>query len=274
MDDTKNTEHILVFNNQGKIFHRRGNKCPTPEKKDFNEVVTLFLDMEANTEDVASFSTKEFRDDEYAVLVTKKGMVKRMRMATLRTNRVGGITVMPLEEDDKVIKVLRTTGSDNILIATTQGKLICFDEQDIFAAGRASKGVHGITLNAEDAVVAAEKAEDGKMLLTVTKNGYGRRTELSELLRMNASGERVPQSRGGKGMKSYDVTETTGPVIGCRVVDDSDELIVAEDGGIVISIPVDSVKVGHRDSHGASIIALGPDDKVGRIHLRKEIPEA
>ena len=165
--------------------------------------------------------------------VTRKGVVKRLPFIALKTNRKGGIRALTLEEDDHLINVLRTNGNDNIILATAQGMAICFNENDVRCMGRDAAGVRGISLNEGDYVVGAEKMEEGKTLLTVTENGYGKRTALPEYLRTGPDGEKIPQSRGGKGLKNYNITPKTGNIAGCRVVGDNDDVMIIENGGVI-----------------------------------------
>ena len=206
--------------------------------------------------------TREFNEDEYLVMVTRKGTVKRMPFITLKTNRKGGIRAITLEEDDQLVNVMRTTGDDNILIASAQGMAICFNEQDVRPMGRDAAGVRGISLSAGDYVVGAEKAEEGKTLLTVTENGYGKRTELTEYLRTGPGGEKVAQSRGGKGLKNYNITPKTGLVAGCRVVSDSDDVMLIENGGVIIRVPASDINIYKRDVQGVIVMRIEEGNKL------------
>ena len=133
--------------------------------------------------------TREFDDNEFLIMATRKGTVKRIPFVALKTNRKTGIRAITLEEDDHLVNVIRTNGNDNIVLATAQGMAICFNENDVRPMGRDAAGVRGISLGEGDYVVGAEKAEEGKTLLTVTVNGYGKRTELNEYLRTGPNGE-------------------------------------------------------------------------------------
>jgi DNA gyrase subunit A len=133
---------------------------------------------------------------------------------------------------------------------------ICFSEQDVRPMGRNAAGVRGIMLTNEDYVVGAEKAEDGKTLLTVTENGFGKRTELSEYLRGSGEGEKTAQSRGGKGLKNYNITSKTGCVAGCRVVSEEDDVMLIESGGVIIRVPASDINVYKRDVQGVIIMRI------------------
>ena len=205
-------DHILFFTDIGKVHHRKGYQIPEAGRTARGTAMVNVLPLEAEERVTAMVTTREFDDNEFLVMITRKGVVKRLPFVALKTNRKGGIRAITLEEGDHLINVIRTTGNDNIILATAQGMAICFNENDVRCMGRDAAGVRGITLNEGDIVVGAQKWEEGKTLLTVTENGYGKRTELPEYLRTGPDGEKVPQSRGGKGLKNYNITPKTGNV--------------------------------------------------------------
>ena len=206
--------------------------------------------------------TREFDDKEFLVMATRFGTVKRIPFISLKTNRKGGIRAITLEEGDHLINVIRTNGDDNIVLATAKGMAICFNENDVRPMGRDAAGVRGISLSADDFVVGAEKAEEGKTLLTVTVNGFGKRTELAEYLRTGPNGEKVAQSRGGKGLKNYNITSKTGDVAACRVVSENDDVMLIENGGVIIRIPASSINVYKRDVQGVIVMRIEEGNQV------------
>jgi DNA gyrase subunit A len=133
---------------------------------------------------------------------------------------------------------------------------ICFNEKDVRPMGRDATGVRGILLSDGDQVIGAEKAEEGTTLLTVTEKGYGKRTELSEYLRTGPDGEKAPQTRGGKGLKNYNITAKTGKVAGCRVVQDTDDVMLIENGGVIIRVPANTINIYKRDVQGVIIMRI------------------
>ena len=206
--------------------------------------------------------TREFHENEYLMMVTRKGTVKRIPFIALNTNRKTGIRAITLDEDDQLVNVIRTEGDDRILIATAQGMAICFHEDDVRPMGRDAAGVRGISLSGDDYVVGAEKAEEGKTLLTVTQNGYGKRTELSEYLRTGPNGEKIAQGRGGKGLKNYNITQKTGFIAGCRVVGENDDVMLIENGGVIIRIPANTINVYKRDVQGVIVMRIEAGNEV------------
>ena len=195
-------------------------------------------------------------------MVTAQGTVKRIPFIALKTNRKGGIRAITLDENDHLINVIRTNGNDNIILATRDGMAICFNENDVRPMGRDAAGVKGITLVGDDRVIGAEKAEEGKTLLTVTENGFGKRTELIEYLRTGPDGEKIPQLRGGKGLKNYNITPKTGNVAGCRVVGENDDVMLIENGGVIIRIPASSINIYKRDVQGVIVMRIEEGNKL------------
>ena len=255
-------DYILFFTDSGRVHLRKGYQIPEAGRTARGTAIVNVLPLEAGETVTAMVVTREFHDDEYLLMATRKGVVKRLPFIALKTNRKGGIRALTLEEDDHLINVLRTNGNDNIILATAQGMTICFNETDVRCMGRDAAGVRGISLNAEDFVVGAEKVEEGKTLLTVTENGYGKRTELPEYLRTGPDGEKIPQSRGGKGLKNYNLTAKTGNVAGCRVVGDQDDVMLIENGGVIIRVPASSINVYKRDTQGVIVMRIDEGNKV------------
>lgn len=268
-------DYILFFTDSGRVHLRKGYQIPEAGRTARGTAIVNVLPLEAGETVTAMVVTREFHDDEYLLMATRKGVVKRLPFIALKTNRKGGIRALTLEEDDHLINVLRTNGNDNIILATAQGMAICFNETDVRCMGRDAAGVRGISLNAEDFVVGAEKVEEGKTLLTVTENGYGKRTELPEYLRTGPDGEKIPQSRGGKGLKNYNLTAKTGNVAGCRVVGDQDDVMLIENGGVIIRVPASSINVYKRDVQGVIVMRIDEGNKVvslERVEQEEEEP--
>ena len=258
-------DHILFFTDSGRVHHRKGYQIPEAGRTARGTAIVNVLPLEPGETVTAMVVTREFNDHEYLLMATRKGVVKRLPFVALKTNRKGGIRALTLEEDDHLINVIRTNGSDNIILATAQGMAICFNETDVRCMGRDAGGVRGISLNEGDYVVGAEKAEEGKTLLTVTENGYGKRTNLPEYLRTGPDGEKIPQSRGGKGLKNYNITPKTGRIAGCRVVGDKDDVMLIENGGVIIRIPASSINVYKRDVQGVIVMRIDEGNKVVSI---------
>ena len=267
-------DYILFFTDMGKVHLRKGYQIPEAGRTARGTAIVNVLPLDAGENVTAMVVTREFNDNEFLLMATQKGIVKRLPFITLKTNRKGGIRALTLDEDDHLINVLRTNGSDNIILATAQGMAICFNESDVRCMGRDAAGVRGISLNEGDFVVGAEKVEEGKTLLTVTENGYGKRTELAEYLRTGPDGEKIPQSRGGKGLKNYNITSKTGNIAGCRVVGDKDDVMLIENGGVIIRIPASSINVYKRDTQGVIVMRIDEGNKVVSIERVEQEEEA
>ena len=255
-------EHILFFTDIGKVHHRKGYQIPEAGRTARGTAMVNVLPLEPEERVTAMVTTREFDDKEFLVMITRKGVVKRLPFLALKTNRKAGIRAITLEEDDHLINVIRTTGEDKIILATAQGMAICFNENDVRCMGRDAAGVRGISLNEGDFVVGAQKWEEGKTLLTVTENGYGKRTELPEYLRTGPDGEKLPQSRGGKGLKNYNITPKTGSVAGCVVVGETDDVMLIENGGVIIRVPAGSINVYKRDVMGVIVMRIEDGNKL------------
>ena len=269
-------DHILFFTDRGKVHLRKGYQIPEAGRTARGTAIVNVLPLDAGETVTAMVVTREFHEDEYLLMATRKGVVKRLPFIALKTNRKGGIRALTLEEDDHLINVLRTNGNDNIILATAQGMAICFNENDVRCMGRDAAGVRGISLNEGDYVVGAEKMEEGKTLLTLTENGYGKRTALPEYLRTGPDGEKIPQSRGGKGLKNYNITPKTGNIAGCRVVGDNDDVMIIENGGVIIRVPASSINVYKRDVQGVIVMRVEEGNKVVSLERveQDEEPEA
>ena len=266
-------DHILFFTNIGKVHHRKGYQIPEAGRTARGTAMVNVLPLEPGETVTAMVVTREFDDNEFLMMVTRNGTVKRIPFISLKTNRKGGIRAITLDGDDHLINVIRTNGNDNILIATAGGRAICFNENDVRPMGRDAAGVRGISLGSGDYVVGAEKAEEGKTLLTVTENGYGKRTELQEYLRTGANGEKTAQSRGGKGLKNYNITPKTGNVAGCRVVSDTDDVMLIENGGVIIRIPASSINVYKRDVQGVIVMRIEEGNQVVSLERVESMEE-
>ena len=267
-------DHMLFFTDKGKVHHRKGYQIPEAGRTARGTAIVNVLPLEPGENVTAMVITREFNENEFLMMCTRKGTVKRIPFIALSTRRKGGIRAITLEEGDQLINVIRTTGNDLCVLATNQGMAICFNENDVRPMGRDAAGVRGITLSEGDFVVGAERYEEGKTLLTITENGFGKRTELPEYLRTGPDGEKIPQGRGGKGLKNYNITPKTGAVAGCRVVGESDDIMVIENGGVIIRTPVSNINIYKRDVQGVIVMRIEEGNKVVSIERVEKIEES
>ena len=250
-------DYLLFFTDRGRVLRKKGYQIPESGRTAKGSHIANVLPLEQDEKVAAMLMTRDFSEEECIVMVTRNGTVKRMRMSDIYTARKAGIRVLTIDEGDELIAVLKTTGSDNLLLATRYGMAICFDENDIRCMGRMAVGVRGIRLSEGDAVVGAAVAQAGKCLLTVTEYGFGKRTAIEQYLR----GDGV-QSRGGKGKRNYHLTEKTGLVAGAVVVDESDDLLLIESGGVILRTPVRNIGIYGRDTRGVTIMRIADGNRV------------
>ena len=262
-------DHILFFTDKGQVHHRKGYQIPEAGRTARGTAMINILPLDTDEKVTAMVITREFNEEEYLVMVTRKGTVKRLPFIALNTRRKTGIRALTLDEGDQLINVIRTNGDDKIILATRNGMAICFHETDVRCTGRMAAGVRGITLVGDDYVIGAEKMEEGKTLLTVTENGFGKRTPLPAYLRAGEA-----QSRGGKGLKNYHITEKTGKVAGCRVVSETDDVMLIENGGVIIRVPANSINIYKRDVQGVIIMRIEEGNQLVSLERVEAIAEA
>lgn len=255
-------DYVLFFTDMGRVYKKKGYLIPEASRTARGTAIVNVLPLEPGEKVTAMLLTREFSEDEYLMMVTKNGTVKRLALQAVNTNRKAGIRALTLDEGDHLISVMKTSGNDRIILATAQGMAICFSETDVRSMGRDASGVKGITLAPDDYVIGAEKVEENKSLLTVTANGYGKRTDIMEYFRLSEDGTRHPQNRGGKGLKNYNITAKTGPVVACRVVGAGEDVMLIESGGVIIRMPASDINVYKRDTQGVILMRVEGDSQV------------
>ncbi len=253
-------DYILFFTSFGRVYRKKGYQIPEAGRAARGTNIVNILPVEPGEKVSAMLHVREF-GDMYIFMVTRSGTVKRLPLDAIKNIRKTGIRALSIAEDDELITVRLTDGKQNILIATHEGYAICFDENDVRPMGREAAGVRGIKLREGDYVVGAGRAGGGTALLSVTENGYGKRTELDEYLR-GSDGERQPQSRGGMGLKNYNCTEKTGYVADVKVVREDDDLLIVADDGTIIRTAASGVSVLGRATQGVRIMRPNPGAKV------------
>ena len=254
-------DYLLFFTNRGRVHRRKGYQIPEAGRTAKGTNIVNILPLEAGERVTAGITVHDF-DEDYLMLVTKNATVKRLELSVLYTARKAGIRALTIAEDDELIAVLKTSGENNIILATAGGMAICFCETDVRVMGRDAAGVRGMALSGGDYIVGAGIAEPGKELLTVTQNGYGKRTALEEYLRGDDAGEKRAQSRGGKGLKNYNLTAKTGQVAGVAIVDDGDDVMLIENGGVLIRMAAADINTYKRGTQGVILMRLGEGNQV------------
>ena len=265
-------DYILFFTNLGKVHRRKGYQIPEAGRTAKGTNLVNILPFEPGEKVTAGITVHEF-DEDYLVFVTRNGTVKRLELASLNTARKAGIRALTLSEGDELIAVMKTDGKQDILLASANGMVICFNENDVRVMGRDAAGVRGMMLDAGDYVVGAGLASRGKQLLSVTECGYGKRTEIESYLRLGEDGQRRPQNRGGKGLKGYNITAKTGKIAGVAIVDDADDIMLIENGGVLIRMAAADINVYGRDTQGVILMRLESGSRVISVDRVDREPE-
>ena len=236
---------ILFFTDAGKVYKKKGYQIPESGKTAKGTNIVNVLQVENGEKVHVMLHVVPTEEESYLTLITRKGTVKRLALSSLKNIRQSGIRAITMDEDDQLVEVRQTDGKQRILIATRDGMAVCFDENDVRVMGREAYGVRGIKLRDGDYVVGAAVAEEGKTVLTITENGYGKRTPVEEYRITN---------RGGLGIKNYMVTEKTGPIVGIKVVDGTEDLMVVTAAGILIRTHVDAIRIAGRATQGVIVM--------------------
>ena len=265
-------DYILFFTNLGKVHRRKGYQIPEAGRTAKGTNLVNILPFEPGEKVTAGITVHEF-DEDYLVFVTRNGTVKRLELASLNTARKAGIRALTLSEGDELIAVMKTDGKQDILLASANGMVICFNENDVRVMGRDAAGVRGMMLDAGDYVVGAGIAAKGKQLLSVTEYGYGKRTEIEAYLRLGEDGQRRPQNRGGKGLKGYNITAKTDRIAGVAIVDDADDIMLIENGGVLIRMAAADINIYGRDTQGVILMRLEAGSRVISVDRVDREPE-
>ena len=250
-------DYILFFTNKGRVHRKKGYQIPEAGRTAKGTNIVNVLPVESDEKVTAMIHLRQFPEDRYLTMVTRNGTVKRIQLSSINTARKAGIRCITLEEGDELICVRETDGEQALLIATHDGMTISFLESDVRCMGRDACGVMGIRLRDGDYVVGAARAKYDHQVLMVTERGYGKRTPMDEYFRADG-----PQKRGGYGLKGYQVTEKTGPVVGVKVVSDEDDILVINDAGVIIRMAVKDINVYSRSAQGVKLMNLDEGVKV------------
>ena len=239
-------DYILFFTDTGKVYRKKGYQIPESGKAAKGVNIVNIIQVETGERVQAMLHFRETGDEElYLFMTTRNGTVKRLEVSALKNLRNNGIRALTLDEGDELISVTETRGHDRMLIATHDGQAVCFDETDVRAMGRTAVGVRGIRLREGDYVIGAARADADKTVLSITENGYGKRTPIEEYRITN---------RGGMGIRNYMVTDKTGPVVGMKVVDGTEDLLLVTAAGILIRTPVENIRVAGRATQGVIVM--------------------
>ena len=249
---------ILFFTNKGKLYKLRGYEVPEAGRTAKGTAIVNLLSLDPGEKISAVIPIQNFAEGKYLLMATKNGLIKKTALGEYNSSRKTGLQGITLKENDELIDVRLTDGQDNVVLVTRNGMCITFDEKDVRPIGRVAQGVIGINLDDEDEVIGMESIIAGGQatLLTITENGFGKRTELNEY--------RV-QQRGGKGVITYKITPKTGKIVGVRIADETEDVMLITNSGTIIRLNVKDISVLGRATQGVTLMRTSEDVKVVSI---------
>ncbi|WP_126424606.1 DNA gyrase subunit A [Brevibacillus marinus] len=253
---TNSHDYIMFFTNKGKVYRLKGYEIPDLSRTAKGTPIINLIQIEKGEHISAVIPVKEYGQDQYLFFATKQGVVKKTELSAYENVRKGGLFAINLREDDEVIGVRLTDGNQEIIMGTKKGMSVRFREGDVRTMGRSATGVKGITLDPDDEVIDMDVVKEQADVLIVTANGYGKRTPIDEY--------RL-QGRGGKGIKTHHVTERSGHVVGLKVVEPDEDLMIVTTTGIIIRLEVKGISTMGRYTQGVKLIRLAEGEEVGSV---------
>ena len=255
---TSTHDNLMFFTNTGKAHKIKAYEIPEATRTARGTPAINFLNLLQRERITAVIPVKEFSEDKYLIAITKNGLIKKTALNEFDTKRTTGLIAINLKDEDELIAIKQSTGSNNIIIVTKKGKCISFSEKDVRPMGRIASGVRAIKLDKDDEVVSMELVEPEQQLMVVTENGFGKRTPVEEY---------KIQVRGGKGLLTYDKAKfsKTGALIGAMVVDENDEILMINSDGIIIRIRASEVSILGRATQGVKIMKVDEGSKIVAI---------
>ena len=253
---TSTHDYLMFFTDLGKVYKIKAYEIPEASRTAKGTPVINFLNLDQSERVTAVIPVKEFADDNYLIMVTRNGTIKKTPMSQFDTNRKTGLIAITLKDDDKLISVSQSSGEESVYVVTKKGKSITFHEDDVRSMGRSAGGVRAITLDKDDEVVSMELDSTGEReLLVMTKKGFGKRTSLDEY--------RL-QTRGGKGVSTYDKTKfsKTGELVGATLVSKDDEIMLINSNGVIIRIRANEISKSGRTTQGVKIMKVESGDEI------------
>ena len=253
---TSTHDYLMFFTDLGKVYKIKAYEIPEASRTAKGTPVINFLNLDQGERVTAVIPGKEFADDNYLIMVTRNGTIKKTPMSQFDTNRKTGLIAITLKDDDKLISVSQSSGEESVYVVTKKGKSITFHEDDVRSMGRSAGGVRAITLDKDDEVVSMELDSTGEReLLVMTKKGFGKRTSLDEY--------RL-QTRGGKGVSTYDKTKfsKTGELVGATLVSKDDEIMLINSNGVIIRIRANEISKSGRTTQGVKIMKVESGDEI------------
>jgi len=253
---------MLFFTDQGKCHWLKVHQIPQTNRTSQGRAIVNLIGCETGEKVQAFVSVKEFSDDQYIIMATKNGMINRTALSLYSKPRKGGVFAMEIKEGDELIQAKISNGSDNIIMATKDGKSIRFTEQEVRATGRRTKGVKGITINSNDAAIGMLVLKNDGHVLVASENGYGKKSSTEEY--------RV-QQRSGKGVYTLKKTEKTGSLVSILEVVESDDIMIITSAGVMIRQNTNAIRTIGRNTQGVRLIRL--DDGATISSVTKVVKE-
>ena len=248
---------LLFFTNTGRVQALRAFQVPEASRTAKGSNIVNLLELQSGEKITALISVNEFTAGEYLTMVTRQGVIKKTLLSEYEYQRKGGKIAINLDEGDELLFVTKTNGENQLIIATKQGNAVRFDEGEVRPMGRSARGVRGIRLKGDDFVIGVVNVEEGKKLLTVTENGFGKRTDFEDF--------RLMKNRGGGGVICHNLTEKTGLLAGIISVDENDDIMMITDSGIIIRTPSEGVSIYSRTASGVIMMRLDDGQKIVNV---------
>jgi DNA gyrase subunit A len=246
--------YLLLFTSKGRVHTRKAYQIPEASRTAKGTNIVNILELFPDEKITSMISVEGFNEGEYLTMVTKNGVIKRTLLSEYEYQRKNGKIALRLDEDDELVFVMHTTGDKEIVLATKQGNAVKYTEQNVRPMGRTARGVRGISLRGDDFVTGVAIVDESKKLITVTENGFGKKTEFSDF--------RVMKNRGGFGVICHNISEKTGSLCGIATVSDDDDLMMITDSGTIIRTPVADIPTYSRSAGGVIVMRLGDGQKL------------
>ena len=258
--------YLMFFTNVGKVYMKKAYQIPEASRTAKGTFMKNILEVDNEEKITAMISVPEFNEEEYLIMVTKQGIIKKTLLSEYEYQRKGGKKALNLDEGDELVFVMRTKGDSGLILATKNGSAVRFDEKNVRAMGRVARGVRGIKLREGDYVCGVAVVDEAKKLITITENGYGKKTEFSDFREM--------KNRGGMGIVCHKISDKTGLLAGISVVDDENDIMMITDQGQMIRIPVSDVPTYSRSAGGVIVMRLAEDQHIVNFtKVARETPE-
>jgi DNA gyrase subunit A len=254
--------YLLLFTNLGKVHMRKAYQIPEASRTAKGTNIVNVIEMQQGEKITSMISLEEFSENEYLTMVTKQGVIKRTLLSEYEYHRKGGKIALNLDEGDELVFVMHTHGECDLILATTNGYAVRFTEANVRPMGRTARGVKGITLRGDDYVTGVALVSEGEKLVTITENGYGKRTEFSDFREM--------KNRGGVGVQCHSISDKTGRLCGIASVCDDDDLMMITDAGTIIRTPVSDVPTYSRTAGGVIMMRLADGQKLVNFTTAKK----